>query len=207
MTTRIVIASNNQGKVNEFKALFDAWSIETRSQAEFDVPDVEEAGLSFVENAIIKARNACRHTGLPAIADDSGLAVDALNGAPGIYSARYSKDLQGDAANDSTNNIKLLANLEAVEDDKRTAQFICALVYMRHVDDPVPIIAIGEWRGRILREPRGNNGFGYDPLFFVEAQGRTSAELAPETKNRISHRGIATAALLHELKQHGCIDD
>jgi len=205
--SQIVIASGNPGKIKEFSVMFSAFAIQVKSQNEFGVPEAEGTGLSFVENAIIKARNACLHTGLPAIADDSGLAVDALNGAPGIYSARFSQDLEGDAANDSTNNIKLLANLESVKEGERTAQFICALVYMRHADDPVPVIAIGEWRGCILRELRGNNGFGYDPLFFVEEQGCTSAELPPETKNRISHRGKATAALLGELKQRGCLGD
>lgn len=200
---KIVIATGNQGKIKEFNNLLSVWNIEAISQSAFDVPEADETGLSFVENAIIKARNACKYSGLPAIADDSGLSVDALNGEPGIYSARYSSDIAGDAADDSTNNSKLLEKLADVPEDKRQARFICALVFMRHELDPVPIIAVGEWQGKILQSPRGNNGFGYDPLFYVEEKNCASAELPPEVKNKISHRGKATALLLEQLQNSG----
>ena len=163
-------------------------------QSEFGVTDAEETGLSFVENAIIKARHACEVTGLPSIADDSGIEVDALNGDPGIYSARYS-GIAGDGADDA-NNTKLLQALEHVKDAERTARFQCVIVYLRHAADPVPLICQGTWEGRILTEAHGSDGFGYDPLFYVPTHQCASAELPEETKNAISHRGQALQKLL-----------
>ncbi len=189
----VVLASGNAGKLRELNRILSPLDVELRSQAEYDVPEVPEDGLSFVENAIIKARAAARHSGLPAIADDSGIEVDYLQGAPGIHSARYSGD--GDAAN----NAKLLAVLEGVPDEERTARFRCVLVYMRHALDPTPLVCTGSWEGRILHAPRGEQGFGYDPLFYVPEQGCSSAELDPELKNRISHRASASTLLLEAL--------
>jgi XTP/dITP diphosphohydrolase len=164
-------------------------------QTEFNVEEVEETGLTFVENAILKARNAAAHTGLPAIADDSGLEVDYLKGAPGIYSARYAGEDGGDAAN----NQKLLQALEGVVEAERSARFQCVMVFMRHAEDPVPLVAQGSWEGRILTAPQGENGFGYDPLFWVPQQGCSSAELAAEVKNKLSHRGQALKKLVELL--------
>ena len=189
----VVLASGNAGKLKELNRILGPLDMTLVSQAEYDVPEVPEDGLSFVENAIIKARAAAAHTGLPAIADDSGLEVDYLKGAPGIHSARYSG--QGDAAN----NTKLLRALEGVPEDQRSARFQCVLVFMRHAQDPTPIVCQGSWEGRILLEPRGEQGFGYDPLFYVPDQGRSSAELEPAVKNRISHRARASALLLEAL--------
>ncbi len=189
----VVLASGNAGKLKELNRILGQLDMTLVSQAEYDVPEVPEDGLSFVENAIIKARAAAAHTGLPAIADDSGLEVDYLKGAPGIHSARYSG--QGDAAN----NAKLLRALEGVPEDQRGARFQCVLVFMRHAQDPTPIVCQGNWEGRILLEPRGEQGFGYDPLFYVPDQGRSSAELEPAVKNRISHRARASALLLEAL--------
>lgn len=191
----VVLASGNAGKLRELNRILAPLDMELRSQADFDVPEVPEDGLSFVENAIIKARAAAGHSGLPAIADDSGIEVDYLNGAPGIHSARYSGD--GDAAN----NAKLLAALDGVPDKQRSARFRCVLVYMRHALDPTPIVCTGSWEGRILHTLQGEQGFGYDPLFYVPDQGCSSAELAPELKNRISHRARASALLLEALQQ------
>ena len=192
---RIVLASNNPGKVREINQLLAERQIHILPQSEFGVPDIEETGLSFVENAILKARNAAAHSGLPAIADDSGIEVDALRGAPGIYSARFA----GAGASDQENLDKLLEELTAVPDDERTARFQCLLVYMRHGADPTPLICQGTWEGRILHAPRGENGFGYDPVFFVPGEDRSAAELPPEIKNRLSHRGQALQKLLSEL--------
>ena len=189
---QIVLASGNAGKVKEFNQLLADHQMEVLPQSEFLTPDIEEIGLSFVENAILKARNACAHAGLPAIADDSGLEVDALDGAPGIYSARFAGSDLGDAAN----NEKLLRELAEVPEVERTARFQCLLVYLRHAKDPTPQIYQGTWEGRILFEPRGNNGFGYDPLFFVPEQYCSSAELAPKLKNALSHRGQAIKKFL-----------
>ncbi len=194
---RIVLASNNPGKVREINQLLAERQIHILPQSEFGVPDIEETGLSFVENAILKARNAAAHSGLPAIADDSGIEVDALRGAPGIYSARYA----GAGASDQENLDKLLEELTAVPDDERTARFQCLLVYMRHGADPTPLICQGTWEGRILHAPRGENGFGYDPVFFVPGEGCSAAELPPEIKNRLSHRGQALQKLLSELSR------
>ena len=189
----VVLASGNPGKLRELGKILAPLSVTLTSQAEFDVPEVEENGLSFVENAIIKARAACEHTGLPAIADDSGLEVDYLNGAPGIHSARYS------GAGDAANNARLLQELENVPQPQRGARFQCVLVYMRHALDPTPLVCQASWEGRILTEPRGENGFGYDPLFFVPEYQCSSAELAPEVKNRVSHRAKASAALFEAM--------
>ena len=189
----VVLARGNPGKLRELRRILAPLSVTLTSQAEFDVPEVEENGLSFVENAIIKARAACEHTGLPAIADDSGLEVDYLNGAPGIHSARYS------GAGDAANNAKLLQELGNIPPPQRSARFQCVLVYMRHALDPTPLVCQASWEGRILTEPRGENGFGYDPLFFVPEYQCSSAELAPEVKNRVSHRAKASAALFEAM--------
>ncbi len=193
--SRVVLASSNRGKLGEFSALLAGTGLRVVSQGELGVPDAEETGLSFVENAILKARNAARHTGLPAIADDSGIEVDALNGAPGIYSARYA----GTDAGDGANVAKLLRELADVPAERRSARFRCLIVHLRHALDPTPLICQGTWEGRILFEPRGTNGFGYDPVFFVPTHGCASAELPPEIKNRLSHRGQAMACLLAAL--------
>ncbi|MFI2810870.1 MULTISPECIES: RdgB/HAM1 family non-canonical purine NTP pyrophosphatase [Microbulbifer] len=187
MFDKIVLASGNAGKLREFSQLFSSWDIEVAPQSDFDVPEADETGLSFIENALIKARHASRISGLPALADDSGLAVDALGGAPGIYSARYA----GSDASDADNNRKLLEALADVPDERRGASFHCALAFVRSHDDPVPLVCSARWSGRILREPAGEQGFGYDPLFYVEEQGCSSAELPREVKNRISHRARA----------------
>ena len=194
---RIVLASNNAGKLREINQLLAEEQISVVAQSELLVPEAEETGLSFVENAILKARNAAAHSGLPAIADDSGLEVDALRGAPGIYSARYA----GQGASDSANLEKLLRDLDEVPDDQRSARFQCLLVYMRHAEDPTPLICQGTWEGRIGREPRGDNGFGYDPVFLVPERHCTAAELPAEVKNRLSHRGQALSKLLAALSE------
>ncbi|TVO71905.1 XTP/dITP diphosphatase [Sedimenticola selenatireducens] len=194
---KIVLASGNAGKVREINQLLAQQQIQVIPQSEFDTPEAEETGLTFVENAILKARNAARHSGLPAIADDSGIEVDALKGAPGIYSARFA----GPACDDQANNEKLLADLKDVEDDARTARFQCVLVYLRHADDPTPIICQGTWEGRILHAEQGANGFGYDPLFLVPEHGCSSAELTPEQKNALSHRGQALRKLMAALSE------
>ncbi|MEE8059461.1 MAG: RdgB/HAM1 family non-canonical purine NTP pyrophosphatase [Pseudomonadales bacterium] len=193
---KIVLASGNHGKLKEFQLLLGNCGFEIIPQSDFGMPEAAETGLSFVENAIIKARNAARHTGLPAIADDSGLEVDVLNGLPGIYSARFA----GSEANDQTNNKKLLADLQETTEDERTARFQCSLVFMRHENDPTPLVCQGTWEGQILFAARGNNGFGYDPLFFVPEKNCSSAELLPEVKNSISHRGKAMAMLLNHWR-------
>jgi XTP/dITP diphosphohydrolase len=193
----VVLASSNPGKVREIHQLLADLDLDVEPQSAFGVADAEETGLSFVENAILKARNAGLHTGLPAIADDSGIEVDALNGAPGIYSARYA----GAGAGDQANLEKLLADLADVEDARRTARFQCLMVYLRHAHDPTPLICQGTWEGRILFAPRGENGFGYDPVFYVPTHGCSSAELPPATKNTLSHRGQALRKLLAALQQ------
>jgi XTP/dITP diphosphohydrolase len=192
---QIVLASGNAGKLRELNHILSPIGVELLSQAEFDVPEVAETGLSFVENAIIKARAAAGHAGLPAIADDSGLEVDVLNGEPGIHSARYSGD------GDTANNAKLLRELAGLPEEQRSARFQCVLVYMRHALDPTPLVCQASWEGRILYEPRGDHGFGYDPLFYVPDQQCSSAELPPEVKNRISHRAKASALLLEALRR------
>lgn len=197
MSQKIVLASGNPGKLREFQQLLSATDLQVIPQSEFTDIEAEETGLSFVENAIIKARHAARASGLPAIADDSGLEVDALNGAPGIYSARYS----GAEANDDSNNKLLLEKLADVPEAQRSARFQCLLVYLRHADDPTPLICQGTWEGRIGFEAKGDNGFGYDPLFWVPEKNRHSAELPKDEKNRISHRGKAMTCLLQALQR------
>jgi XTP/dITP diphosphohydrolase len=195
MPRRIVLASNNAGKVREFNQLLAGSEFEVVPQSEFNVEEVEETGLSFVENALLKARNAALHTGLPAIADDSGIEVDALHGAPGIYSARFA----GAGASDQQNLEKLLHALQGVPDARRGARFQCLMVYLRHAADPTPRIFQGTWEGRILHAPQGSNGFGYDPVFYVPEEHCSSAELPPHTKNRLSHRGQALQQLIAAL--------
>ena len=192
---RIVLASNNKGKVREIGELLAGQQITVLPQSEFDIPEAEETGLTFVENAILKARNAAAHSQLPAIADDSGLEVDALNGAPGIYSARYA----GPGASDADNNARLMAELAGIPEAQRSARFQCVMVYMRHETDPTPIICQGTWEGRILLEPQGENGFGYDPVFLVAEKNCSAAELPSEVKNAMSHRGQALRALIDKL--------
>jgi len=192
---RIVLASNNAGKVREINQLLENSGIEVLPQAQFDIEDAVEDGLTFVENAIIKARHAAKLSGLPAIADDSGIEVDALNGAPGIYSARFA----GEGSSDEENLLKLLNDLKSVPEEQRSARFQCLMVYMRHAGDPTPIICQGTWEGRILKTPQGENGFGYDPVFFVPEQGCSSAELDAVTKNSLSHRGKALQQLVKRL--------
>lgn len=192
---KIVLASGNAGKLREFQQLLSNCGFEVLPQSDFFSENVEETGLTFVENAIIKARYACTKTGLPAIADDSGIEVDALNGRPGIYSARYA----GEGAKDADNNAKLLQELNGVPTEKRTARYHAVLAFMRHAEDPTPILCHGTWEGVMLVEPRGEGGFGYDPLFFVPTHNCASAELSKDEKNRISHRGKAMQELLQKL--------
>ena len=196
---RIVLASGNAGKVREINRLFAGSGIEILPQSDFDVPDVPETGTTFVENAIIKARHAAKCTGLPAIADDSGIEVDALDARPGVYSARYA----GENASDEANNRKMLEELEGVPDAQRTARYQCLLVFMRAHTDPVPLITQGSWEGRILHAPRGDGGFGYDPIFYVPTHQCSGGELPLEVKNTISHRARALNAMLEAFRAHG----
>jgi XTP/dITP diphosphohydrolase len=188
---RIVLASSNRGKLAEFNKLLADSHFEVIPQAELGVEDAEETGLTFVENALLKARHAARVTGLPALADDSGLCVAHLHGAPGLYSARYS----GGHGDTDANNTRLLRELEGVPQEQRGAFFICVLALLWHAEDPAPIVAEGRWHGHVLNAPRGACGFGYDPLFLPLNQTLSAAELEPEVKNRLSHRGQAMAAL------------
>jgi XTP/dITP diphosphohydrolase len=194
---KVVLASGNKGKVREFGEILAGADIAIVPQNELGVPEADETGLTFVENAILKARNAAHHTGLPAIADDSGLEVDALKGAPGIYSARYA----GVGAGDQANLQKLLADMQDVAAAARTARFQCVLVYMEHEFDPTPVICQGSWEGVIAFEPHGDGGFGYDPVFFVPEHNATVAELPSELKHDLSHRGQALRKLLAALRQ------
>lgn len=194
-----VLASNNAGKLAEFRSLFAEHGIAFTAQSEWGVEDADETGLSFIENALIKARHAAGLTGCPAIADDSGLCVDALQGAPGIRSARFAGG-HGDAV---ANNNLLLAKLAGVVDAERTARFVCALAFVRHADDPMPVIAEGVWEGRILAAPAGDGGFGYDPLFFDPTQRMSAAAMAPERKQLLSHRGQAMRRLRDALAARG----
>ncbi|HIK74552.1 MAG: RdgB/HAM1 family non-canonical purine NTP pyrophosphatase [Alcanivorax sp.] len=193
----LVLASGNQKKLDEMRAILEPLALKVVPQSDFQVPEAEETGLTFVENAILKARNAAAHTGLPAIADDSGLEVDALNGAPGIYSARFS----GADASDAKNNALLIDMLGDLPDAPRTARYQAVLVLMRHPDDPTPLICQGTWEGEILLAPRGNGGFGYDPHFLIPELGVTAAEMDPAEKNRVSHRGRALKALMAALRE------
>ena len=193
---KIVLATGNPGKVRELQQLLADTALDIVPQSDFDTPEAIEDGLGFVENALIKARAAARHTGLPAIADDSGIAVDALQGAPGIYSARYA----GAGATDEQNLNLLLENIRDVAEADRLARFICLMVYVRHAEDPMPIICQGEWQGRLLTHPQGDNGFGYDPIFYIPEKGCTSAQLSSDEKNALSHRGKAIRCLLDQLQ-------
>ena len=194
MTQRLILASNNAGKLKEFAQLLAPIGFDLHPQGEFDVPEAEEPFGTFVENALAKARHASRLTGLPALADDSGVCVNALGGAPGVHSARFG----GEPKSDDRNNRKLLADLATRAD--KSAYYYCVLVYVRHPDDPQPIIADGRWDGEIIATPRGANGFGYDPHFLIPALGKTVAELEPQEKNALSHRGQALRALVEKLK-------
>ena len=196
--SQVILASNNAGKLREFGQLLSTLDMQVVPQGEFGIPEAEETGLTFVENAILKARNAAQHSGKAALADDSGLEVDALQGAPGIYSARFA----GTDATDADNVDKLLADLGDLPAAQRTARFQCVLVYMRHALDPTPVIAQGTWEGRILTTPRGENGFGYDPIFHVPGEDCSAAELPADIKNRLSHRGQALQNLLQRLQEH-----
>lgn len=202
MTQTVVLASGNEGKLRELRELLSPLSLTLVTQTSLGISDAEETGLTFIENAIIKARHACAVSGLPALADDSGLAVDALNGAPGIYSARYADtaDHADRLTRDSANNQKLLDALSAVPDAQRTAHFHCVLVFMRHAEDPTPLVCHGKWSGNILHAPTGVGGFGYDPLFFVPQLNCSSAQLSPQQKNQFSHRAQALKLLLQQLK-------
>lgn len=193
---KVVLASGNKGKIRELQHRLGE-RYELISQSDLGVVAPEETGLTFIENALLKARAASEQTGLPTIADDSGLSVDALDGAPGIYSARFA----GESATDEDNNTLLLEKLATFSDQARTAHFQCALVYMQHHKDPTPIVCQGTWHGRILTEPQGNNGFGYDPLFFSFDNKCSSAELPADVKNQVSHRGRAVNQLIKELER------
>ncbi|WP_345828903.1 XTP/dITP diphosphatase [Erwinia sp. HDF1-3R] len=193
---KVVLATGNVGKVRELADLLAEFGLDIVAQTDLGVTSAEETGLTFIENAILKARHASAVTGLPAIADDSGLAVDALSGAPGIYSARYA----GENASDAQNLQKLLTALENVADGDRQAQFHCVLVYLRHAEDPTPLVFHGSWQGEITRQPAGEGGFGYDPIFYVPAAGKTAAELSRDEKRAVSHRGKALTLLLDALR-------
>jgi XTP/dITP diphosphohydrolase len=197
---KVVLASSNKGKLVELQAILERRDVQLLPQSEFSVSDADETGLSFVENALIKARHACLATGLPAIADDSGIEVDALKGEPGIYSARYAGSHGPEA--DIDNNAKLLRELENIAETDRTARFQCVIAYMRHAKDPMPLICQGTWEGRILFKEEGENGFGYDPLFYVPSHSCASAKLDATTKNAISHRGQALTQLLKCWNSH-----
>ncbi len=197
--SKIVLATGNPGKVKELAGLLSEHNITIVPQSDFNVTDVEETGTTFVENAIIKARHAAKITGLPAIADDSGLEVDALNGAPGVYSARYASDIVEGKVTDDDNTNKLLSALENTTDDKRSARFHCVLVYMKHENDPTPLICHGVWQGSICREKMGEQGFGYDPVFWQKDLQLTSAQLPRDIKNKLSHRGQALLQLVEKL--------
>lgn len=196
---KVVLASGNAKKIRELTEILAPMDMTVVPQSEFDVPEAEETGLTFVENALLKARNAARHTGLPALADDSGIEVDALRGAPGIYSARFS----GPGATDASNNALLVEKLRDVPDAERTARYQAVIVFLRHAEDPTPLIAQGSWEGRIVLEPRGDGGFGYDPHFWVEEQQCTAAQLSAADKHALSHRGKALARLQQQLRAAG----
>jgi len=193
----IILASGNPGKLREFAALLAGMELLVVPQSEYAVDTAEETGLSFVENALIKARHAARVSGLPALADDSGISVDALNGAPGIYSARYA----GMRASDEDNLNKLIESIRDVAEPDRSARYHCVIVFLRHAEDPMPLVASGTWEGRLLEEPRGHGGFGYDPIFYLDSLQCTAAELDPAEKNRLSHRGQALRGLLEQMQQ------
>jgi len=192
---RVVLASGNAGKLLELRDLLEPLGLDLRAQSEWDTPEADETGLTFIENALLKARHAAAHTQLPAIADDSGLVVPALGGEPGIHSARYSRE-----GTDAANNARLLGEMDDFRGEERAAHFYCAMVMLRGPRDPAPLVATAAWHGRILMNPRGTGGFGYDPLFFVPGEDCAAAELPAMTKNRISHRGQASTALVKALE-------
>jgi XTP/dITP diphosphohydrolase len=194
MTRRLILASNNKGKLKEFNELLSTVGFSVHAQGEYDVPEADEPFHTFVENALQKARHASRLTGLPALADDSGVCVNALGGAPGVLSARFA----GEPKSDARNNEKMIAELAKHED--KSAYYYCVLVFVRHADDPQPVIADGRWNGVMIDTPRGDGGFGYDPYFFIPSLGKCAAELAPEEKNALSHRGQALRVLVEKLK-------
>ena len=194
MTQRLILASNNAGKLKEFSEILGPIGFTLHPQGEFDVPEAEEPFATFVENALQKARHAARLTGLPALADDSGVCVNALGGAPGVWSARYA----GEPKSDARNNEKVIADLAPFED--KSGYYYCVLVYVRHADDPQPVIADARWNGEITPTARGANGFGYDPHFWLPSLGKSAAELTPAEKNALSHRGQALRALVDKLK-------
>jgi XTP/dITP diphosphohydrolase len=191
----LVLASGNPGKLGELIAMLNPLGWVVKPQSDWGISEAVEDGLSFIENALIKARHASKHTGLPALGDDSGLVVDALNGSPGIYSSRFA----GAAADACANNDKLLNALEGVPESARNAHFYCAMALVRHAQDPAPLLATGRWEGRILETPAGSGGFGYDPLFRVPGQGCSSAELPAAVKNRLSHRGLALSEMMEQM--------
>lgn len=198
MNKQLVLASSNPGKIKEFGEMLRTVEFTIRPQSEWQIEDADETGLTFIENAIIKARHACQHTGLSAIADDSGLVVDALNGAPGIYSSRYA----GPGADEFAYTQKLLNEMQGVPKDERSARFVCVLVMMRHANDPLPVISQATWEGAILMDRRGSGGFGYDPVFFSPEENCAAAELSPDRKHALSHRGKALRQLIQYLSQH-----
>jgi len=194
MTQRLILASNNAGKLKEFNELLSTVGFSVHAQGEYGVPEADEPFHTFVENALQKARHASRLTGLPALADDSGVCVNALGGAPGVYSARFA----GEPKSDARNNEKMIADLAAHAD--KSAYYYCVLVFVRHADDPQPVIADGRWNGEMIATPRGNGGFGYDPHFYIQSLGKCAAELSSEEKNAMSHRGQALRVLVEKLK-------
>jgi len=194
---KIVLASGNKKKISELQDILARFSMQVIPQTDFNVPEAEETGLTFVENAILKARNAAQHTGLPAIADDSGIEVDALNGAPGIYSARFS----GSGASDDSNNALLVEKLRDVPEAQRSARYQAVIAFLHHATDPTPIIAQGSWEGHIVLQPQGSNGFGYDPHFFVPSENCTAAEMSAERKHALSHRGKALAGFVEQFQR------
>lgn len=198
MNKKIVLATSNNGKVAEMQSQLYEFGFDVVPQSQYNFEEAVEDGLSFVENALIKARHACKHTGLPAVADDSGLEVDALDGRPGIYSSRYADGSEKEGQGDAANNKKLLGALD--NENNRAARFQCVIVYMQHEFDPTPIICQGTWGGIIAKQLKGENGFGYDPLFFVPELKCVAAELSPKQKKQLSHRGKAMAILKHHLK-------
>ncbi|GKT12859.1 MAG: XTP/dITP diphosphohydrolase [Thiomicrorhabdus sp.] len=199
--TTVILATGNAGKLKEMTDILQPHGWQVKPQSEFFDTEADETGLTFIENAILKARYAAEKTGLPAIADDSGLEVSDLNGQPGIYSARYSRDLFGDDANDETNLQKLLDELEGVPAEQRQASYYCAMVYVEHALDPTPIIGLGRWYGEIMTERRGDGGFGYDPIFWVEELNKSAAELPKTQKNQMSHRAQALNSLVMQLRR------
>lgn len=197
----VVLATGNSGKLKEISDILQPHGWDIKPQLEFFDSEADETGLTFIENAILKARYASEKTGLPAIADDSGIEVSALQGQPGIYSARYSQDIYGDATNDETNLQKLLTELEGLPGEQRQASYYCAMVYVEHANDPIPVIGLGRWYGQMLTEKRGDGGFGYDPIFWVEEFNQSAAELPKAQKNQVSHRAQALNSLVMQLRR------